>query len=116
MEEKSKVYIRLDSENRIISCEGGYTMQNIDDISKWTLIDEGEGDKYNLCQSNYFEKPLTDDRGIYRYKYIDGEINERSQEEMDADYVQPEIIPTPEERLAIMEDAFAELCEVIFNG
>lgn len=24
--------------------------------------------------------------------------------------------PTPEERIAIMEDAFAELCEVIFNG
>lgn len=23
---------------------------------------------------------------------------------------------TPEERLSIMEDAFAELCEVIFNG
>ena len=28
----------------------------------------------------------------------------------------PEPEPTPEERLAIMEDAFAELCEVIFNG
>lgn len=28
----------------------------------------------------------------------------------------PESEPTPEERLAIMEDAFAELCEVIFNG
>lgn len=27
---------------------------------------------------------------------------------------QPE--PSTEERLAIMEDAFAELCEVIFNG
>lgn len=24
--------------------------------------------------------------------------------------------PTPEERLTIIEDAFAELCEVIFNG
>ena len=28
----------------------------------------------------------------------------------------PEPDATPEERLAIMEDAFAELCEVIFNG
>lgn len=28
----------------------------------------------------------------------------------------PEPEPTPEERLAIVEDAFAELCEVIFNG
>lgn len=24
--------------------------------------------------------------------------------------------PSPEERISIMEDAFAELCEVIFNG
>ena len=28
----------------------------------------------------------------------------------------PEPEPTHDERLAIMEDAFAELCEVIFNG
>ena len=35
---------------------------------------------------------------------------ERQQAEMPA----PEL--SPEERLAIMEDAFAELCEVIFNG
>lgn len=35
---------------------------------------------------------------------------ERAQAEL------PEQEPPPEERLAIMEDAFAELCEVIFNG
>lgn len=35
---------------------------------------------------------------------------ERAQAEL------PEQEPSPEERLAIMEDAFAELCEVIFNG
>lgn len=29
---------------------------------------------------------------------------------------QPNNEPTLRERLAIMEDAFAELCEVIFNG
>lgn len=116
MEEKSKVFIQVDPENRIIGCEGGYTIGNIKNLSDWVQVDEGEGDRYNLCQSCYLEKPLTDDRGIYRYKYIGGEIIERSEEEMDADYIEPEIIPTPEERLAIMEDAFAELCEVIFNG
>lgn len=31
-----------------------------------------------------------------------------------AEIPEPEL--TPEERLTIMEDAFAELCEVIFNG
>lgn len=48
-EAKSKVYIQTDAEGRIIRCEGGYTMSNIDDVSKWTYIDEGTGDRYNLC-------------------------------------------------------------------
>lgn len=40
------------------------------------------------------------------------EIAEMERQQAEA----PEPEPTPEERLAIMEDAFAELCEVIFNG
>lgn len=51
------------------------------------LIDEGYGDRYNLCQSNYLDKPLKDNLGIYRYKLTDGKAVERTQEEMDADYV-----------------------------
>lgn len=35
-------------------------------------------------------------------------------EKLQAEMLEPE--PTPGERLAILEDAFAELCEVIFNG
>ena len=92
MDEKSKVYALIDDHRRVTHIEGGYTMGNIEDISKWTYIDEGEGVLYSLCQSNYLPKPLTDERGIYRYKY-DGEIVERTQAEMDADYV--EIIPAP---------------------
>lgn len=94
MEEKSKVYIRLDSDHRIIGCDGGYSVSNIRDFADWYLIDEGVGDRYNLCQSCYLEKPLTDDRGIYRYKYIGGEIIERSKEEMDADYFEVPELPT----------------------
>ena len=40
MEEiKSKVYIKVDEQRRILRCEGGYTMQNISDVFEWTLID-----------------------------------------------------------------------------
>ena len=92
MDEKSKVYALLDERNRVTRIEGGLTASNIDDISAWTYIDEGEGDRYSLCQSNYLLKPLTDERGIYRYKYY-GEIIERTQAEMDADYA--EIVPVP---------------------
>ena len=67
-ETKSKVYALLDERNRVIRCEGGYTMSNIDDVNKWTYIDEGTGDRYNLCQSNYFDALYTE-QGVPRYKY-----------------------------------------------
>ena len=57
-ENTSKVYVLLDDQSRIIRCEGGYTVCNIKNFSGWTLIDEGNGDQYNLCQSHYFEGGL----------------------------------------------------------
>lgn len=84
MDEKSKVYIKIDSQNRIIRCEGGYTMGNIDNIEEWILIDEGNGDKYNLCQSLYFEGGLFTEDGICRYKF-NGVPVLRSPVELEAD-------------------------------
>ena len=102
--EKSKVYARFDESNRILSVDGGYTVSNIQDFSQWVLIDEGPGIRYDFCQNNYFEKPIKDKRGIYRYKLVDGKPVERTQEEMDADYIPPEVQPTPEERIAQLEE------------
>lgn len=81
---KSKVYIKTDSQNRIIQCEGGYTIGNIDNVDEWLLIDEGSGDKYNLCQSNYFNPSLYTDDGFCRYKF-NGVPVLRSPVEMEAD-------------------------------
>lgn len=81
---KSKVYIKTDSQNRIIRCEGGYTMGNIGNIDEWIMIDEGTGDRYNLCQSNYFEGGLFTEDGICRYKF-DGTPVLRSLVELEAD-------------------------------
>ena len=92
--EKSKVYVLPDTEGRITRIDGGYTLSNIKDFTDWVLIDEGYGDRYNLCQGNYLPGPLYDDRGICRYKLVDGKPVERTQEEMDEDYVTPEIKPT----------------------
>lgn len=93
---KSKVYFKLDNQNRIIQCEGGYTMSNITNIDEWTYIDAGYGDKYNLCQSHYFENGLYTDEGFPKYKYVDDSIVERSEDEFAADRAAVEsIIPTP---------------------
>ena len=83
--QKSKVYVLLDERSRVLRCEGGYTMSNIDDVSKWTYIDEGTGDRYNLCQSHYLDGGLYTTQGIPRYKYEGGACVLRSEAEIAAD-------------------------------
>lgn len=83
--ETSKVYIRTDEKSRILACEGGYTISNIKNIDEWIFIDEGEGDKYNLCQTHYFDDGLLTEDGICRYKYIDGKCALRDASEIEAD-------------------------------
>ena len=82
---KSRVYVLLDERNRVLRCEGGYTMSNIDDVSKWTYIDEGYGDKYSLAQSHYLDGGLYTMQGIPRYKYDGGACVLRSEAELAAD-------------------------------
>ena len=84
-ESKSRVYIQTDNQGRILRCEGGYTMSNISDISEWIFIDEGTGDKYNLCQSNYFAGGLYTEDGICRYVYSNGNCRLRTDAEIEAD-------------------------------
>ena len=79
---KSKVFVKIDSQNHIICCDGGYTIGNIENIDEWILIDEGYGDRYNLCQGNYFDKPIITDDGAYQYKLLDGKPVECSAEEI----------------------------------
>lgn len=81
----SKVYVQTDEQNRILRCEGGYTTPA--DLTGWVQIDEGTGDRYNLCQSHYFDGGLYTSDGIPRYKLVDGQPVERMEEEIAADRV-----------------------------
>lgn len=81
----SKVYIKTDSVGRILRCEGGYTISNIDDISEWIFIDEGTGDRYNLCQVAYFDGGLYTEDGICRYVYANNKCRLRTDAEINAD-------------------------------
>ena len=80
--QKSKVYVLLDSSGYITRIDGGYTESNITDLENWALIDEGYGDRYNLCQGNYFPQPIRTMGGAYRYKLIDGMVTECSESEI----------------------------------
>ena len=101
-ENTSKVYVLLDDQSRIIRCEGGYTTPN--DLTDWVQIDEGTGDRYNLCQSHYFDGGLYTDDGIPRYKLTDGAPVLRSDEEIDADR-QPNIADLRAAKTAAMSAA-----------
>ena len=94
------VYVKVDESNRVTSINSSAFLA---DVTGWTEIDSGYGDKYHHAQGNYFDKPLCDERGIYRYKLVDGKSVERTQEEMDADYVPPEVKPTDTERILQLE-------------
>lgn len=99
--EKSNVYVITDFEERIIRCEGGYTTP--EDLTGWTKIDEGIGDRYNLCQSHYFECGLYTEDGIPRYKLVDGAPVLRTEEEIQADRAaMPEPEPTADELINIL--------------
>lgn len=95
---KSKVYIQTDDQGRIIRCEGGYTTPA--DLTDWTYIDEGNGDRYNLCQSHYFDGGLYTIDGIPRYRWDGTQAILRTEEEIEADRAAiPEPPPTEQEQL-----------------
>ena len=102
--QKSKVYIYTDTEGRILRCDGGYTTP--DDITGWLEIDEGNGDRYNLCQSHYFDGGLYTMDGIYRYRWDGSAAVERTEKELDADraaILEPKPSKTVEARLTALE-------------
>lgn len=94
------VYIRVDDADRVVAVNSSVFLQDTDG---WVQIDSGHGDRYHHAQGNYFDKPLYDERGVYRYKLVNGRPVERTQEEMDADYVPPEVKPTDAERISKLE-------------
>ena len=125
------VYGMLDEHNLISAVNSSAFLT---DTAGWTEIDRGYTQRHHHALGNYFEKSIYDDRGIKRYKAIpfvdapegkiiarffkDGVeylIFERTQEEMDADYVEPEIMPTQLDRIeaqalytALMTDTLIE--------
>lgn len=107
----SKVYIQTDTQGRILRCEGGYTTPA--DLSGWTYIDEGTGDRYNLCQSHYFDGGLYTYDGIPRYRWDGSQGILRTAEELDADRAAvPAPAPTAQEQLRADVDYIAAMTGV----
>ena len=82
------VYVQIDDQGRITAVNSSAFVP-----SEWgTEIDSGFGDKYHHAQGNYFPQPIYTDDGIPRYKLADGQAQERTEEEIQADR---DAIPEP---------------------
>ena len=105
-----RVFIKTDDKGRVTAVNSELF---ISDTTGWIQIDEGDGGRYAHAQGNYLPKPLTDENGVHRYKYVNGAVVERTDEEMAADIPAPVPAPPTNEELAA---AIAELAEVICGG
>jgi hypothetical protein len=104
--ENYKVLVQTDDVGRVTAINSNAFVSG----DGWTQIDEGEGDIYHHAQNNYLQKPLMDERGVYRYKLVDGLVTQRTQREMDADFeARPAPPPTTEERMNALESANDDL-------
>ena len=124
--ESCKVLVQTDEAGRVTAINSDAFVSG----DGWTAIDEGEGDRYRHAQNNYLLEPLTDERGVYRYKLVDGLVVQRTQAEMDADFdARPAPEPTAEEkertllkaqiqalsdRNDFVEDCMAEMAGIVY--
>lgn len=75
---KYRVYVKTDGD-AIIAVNSNIFQH---DLTGWTKIDEGTGVKYLHAQGNYFPKPIRTEYGVYRYKLVDGTVQELTDEEI----------------------------------
>lgn len=106
MEDKIKVYVKIDSNNVITQIESSMSSNYIDFTNGWIQIDEGQGDKYAHAQGNYLDKGLIDSNGKYNYKLVDNKLVELADEEKEKLFPAPVPQPTADDllRAKILKD------------
>ena len=101
-----KVFLKINQDGLVTAVNSDAFLSDTDG---WTEIDEGEGDAFHHAQGNYLDKPLMTMQGIYQYKLVEGEIQERTAEEIQADIALiPPPLPTQDE---VMEELLALLIQ-----
>lgn len=110
-----KVYVKLDSNNCIISVESTCFNKEEDLFNTgYVFIDKGsDGNVYAHAQANYltnkYGHPLTDNEGNYNYKLVDLVPTLLTVEEKATLFPEVPNPITDTERIAIVEEALQEL-------
>lgn len=73
-----KVYVKINADGIIAAVNSSAFLS---DVTEWTEIDEGEGDKYHHAQNHYLPDGLMDENGIFNYKLVNGKPMLRTAEE-----------------------------------
>jgi hypothetical protein len=102
-----QVFIKVNENNCVTAVNSSIFLT---DLTGWVQIDEGIGDKYVHAQGNYFHKTLTEENGVYQYKYVDGVVLERTTEEIQADIANIPIVLSEQEQTNM---AIAELTMMV---
>lgn len=87
----------------------------LNDTTGWVEIDKGSGDKYHHAQNNYFDQPIYTESRVYRYKLVDGNPVECTQEEIaqQEEALKPVPTPTLESRVEVLEIGASETREAL---
>ena len=105
MEVFNKHYIKIDTEGHIIK---GFSDAFEQPILGDICINEQGGRHFEML--GVVNPPLTEENGVYQYKYVDGVVSERTAEEIQADIAN---IPTVLSEQEQTNMAIAELTMMV---
>ncbi len=82
------VYIMTDADGNVTNINSNVFLH---DTEGWTLIDEGNGDRFAHAQSQYLSKPLIDEYGRYNFELKNKKIKEIKEKDKPAIQEQPKV-------------------------
>lgn len=87
------VYVKTNADGYITAVNSSAFLS---DATGWVEIDSGYGGKYGHAQSSYFQKPITTDSDVHRYKLVNGKPTECSAEEIaiQEEALKPQTLPS----------------------
>ena len=108
------VYVKTNDSGYITDVSSSAFLQ---DVSGWTEIDRGSGDKYHHAQGNYFTLPIMTHGGAYVYKLVNGVPVECTPEEIQEQETvgQPQPTPSQQERIKALESQNEMLVQCILE-
>lgn len=107
MDENIKVYIKIDESNNLVAINSSLF---VFDTTNWFEIDEGRGEMYAHAQNYYLKNGLLDKRNLYNYKFLNGKVIEKTEDEKSEELAsRPPLPKSQDEEIAELKQLIADL-------